>query len=95
MRSLITCLFSVLSDVLDFIIFQGFLVCVHYMLEAVRLPFPVKESVLVLRGDFWMVVVACSPNAGSTNYAINLKYNSALHKKRRSMSVKRRTQNAA
>jgi hypothetical protein len=40
MRSLTTVSFPLLSDVLDFIIFQGFLVCVHYMLETVRRPFP-------------------------------------------------------
>jgi hypothetical protein len=30
--------FRLPSDVLNFIIFQGFLVCVHYMLETVRQP---------------------------------------------------------
>jgi hypothetical protein len=43
MRSLITDFSSFFSDVLDFIIFQGFLVCVHYMLETVRRPFPPRS----------------------------------------------------
>ena len=36
----LTVSFPFFSDVLDFIIFQGFLVYVHYMLETVRRPFP-------------------------------------------------------
>lgn len=53
MRYLTTVSFPFFSDILDFIIFQGFLVCVHYMLETVRRPFPLVVSVLVLR-DFFM-----------------------------------------
>lgn len=43
MQSLTTVSFLFFSDVLDFIIFQGFLVCVHYMLETVRRPFPSRS----------------------------------------------------
>jgi hypothetical protein len=43
MQSLTTVSFPFFSDVLDFIIFQGFLVCVHYMLETVRRPFPSRS----------------------------------------------------
>jgi osomolarity two-component system sensor histidine kinase SLN1 len=44
------------SDILDFIIFQGFLVCVHYMLETVRRPFLLSKcQFLVLRRGFFSV----------------------------------------
>lgn len=44
MRYLTAISFPLFSDVLDFIIFQGFLVCVHYMLETVRRPFRCVKS---------------------------------------------------
>lgn len=93
MRPLTTVFFPFISDVLDFVIFQGFLVCVHYMLETVRRPFPSCSVSSSLKS--WSVAVACSPNAGSMCYAISSRYNSALHKRRRLMSARRRIQNAA
>jgi hypothetical protein len=39
-------LFLSLSDVINFIIFQGFLVCVHYMLETVGRPsHPTRDAI--------------------------------------------------
>jgi len=49
MCSLTTVSFPFFSDVLDFIIFQGFLVCVHYMLETVRRSFSSRSTSSSLR----------------------------------------------
>lgn len=84
--------FLFLSDILDFVIFQGFLVCVHYMLETVRL-FTLLKSVNTKRLLFPAVAITCSPSADSIYYATSSRRNSALRKRHRSTSAMQQIRN--
>jgi hypothetical protein len=84
-----------LSDIMNFIIFQGFLVCVHYMLETVRQPLSASRSVSANERFFSTGLIAYSQSADYIRYATNSKCNFEPHKRLRSMSARQRIRNVA